>query len=70
MEVSDAYFMAERADAVIVSANSRLLTASGGAHDVTRVAGQTYQQACAALLQGSRWWWAYPSLVDIPDESG
>src|SRR5262245_217406 len=50
--VSDAYFMVEPAAAVIVSANSHLQTATGGAHDVTRVAGPRYQQACAALLHG------------------
>ena len=50
--VSDAYFMVEPAEAVVVSANSHLKTATGGAHDVTRVAGPAYQQACEALLQG------------------
>jgi hypothetical protein len=44
-------FMVEPAEAVIVSANSHLKTATGGAHDVTRVAGPAYQAACAALLQ-------------------
>ena len=44
--------MVEPAVAVIVSANSHLRTASGGAHDTARVAGQEYQRACAALLQG------------------
>lgn len=50
--VTDAYFMAEPAAGVIVSANSHLKTARGGAHDVSRVAGADYQQACAALLHG------------------
>jgi O-acetyl-ADP-ribose deacetylase (regulator of RNase III) len=50
--VSDAYFLVEPAAAVIVSANSHLRTASGGAHDVTRIAGLNYQAACAALLRG------------------
>ncbi len=44
--------MAAPAEAVIVSANSYLQTATGSAHDVTRVAGPEYQKACAALLQG------------------
>lgn len=44
--------MVEPAEAVIVSANSHLKTATGGAHDVTRVAGPEYQAVCAALLQG------------------
>lgn len=50
--VSDAYFMVQPARAVIVSANSHLHTATGGAHDVALVAGRDYQKACAALLQG------------------
>jgi O-acetyl-ADP-ribose deacetylase (regulator of RNase III) len=50
--VSDAYFMLEPASAVIVSANSHLRTATGGAHEVTRVAGSRYAAACAELLQG------------------
>jgi O-acetyl-ADP-ribose deacetylase (regulator of RNase III) len=50
--VSDSYFMAEAVSAVLVSANSHLQTASGGAHDVTRVAGPAYAAACAALLEG------------------
>jgi O-acetyl-ADP-ribose deacetylase (regulator of RNase III) len=50
--VCDAYFMAQPADAVIVSANSHLRTASGGAHDVTRVAGARYAAACSELLHG------------------
>ena len=50
--VSDAYFMVEPAAAVIVSANSHLRTASGGAEETARVAGQEYERACAALLQG------------------
>jgi O-acetyl-ADP-ribose deacetylase (regulator of RNase III) len=50
--ISDSYFMAEPAAAVIVSANSHLQTATGGAHDVARVAGLAYQSACAGLLQG------------------
>jgi O-acetyl-ADP-ribose deacetylase (regulator of RNase III) len=50
--VSDAYFTVEPAAAVILSANSHLQTASGGAQDVTRVAGAAYQQACAALVHG------------------
>ena len=37
--VSDGYFMVEPAEAVVVSANSHLRTATGGAHDVTRIAG-------------------------------
>jgi O-acetyl-ADP-ribose deacetylase (regulator of RNase III) len=51
VSVSDGSFMVEPAAAVIVSANSHLRTASGGAHDVTRVAGPDYQSACAELLQ-------------------
>ena len=47
--VSDSYFMAAPAEAVIVSANSHLKTATGGAHDVTHVAGADYKQACVAL---------------------
>src|SRR5260370_40422265 len=43
---------APAAEAVIFSANSHLQTATGGAHDVTRVAGPEYQKACAALLEG------------------
>jgi O-acetyl-ADP-ribose deacetylase (regulator of RNase III) len=50
--VSDCYFMVESAVAVIVSANSHLRTATGGAHEVTQVAGPEYGQACAALLHG------------------
>lgn len=50
--VSDSYFMAEPASAMIVSADSLLHTASGGAHDVTRVVGQAYAAARAALLEG------------------
>jgi len=50
--VSDAYFMVEPAAAVIVSANSHLRTASGGAEETARVAGHEYERACAALLQG------------------
>ncbi len=50
--VSDAYFMVEPAEAVIVSANSHLRTATGGAHEVTRVAGSRYAAACGELLQG------------------
>jgi hypothetical protein len=52
LAVLDAYFMAEPAAAVIVSANSHLKTATGGAHDVTRVAQPGYAAACTALLQG------------------
>jgi O-acetyl-ADP-ribose deacetylase (regulator of RNase III) len=43
--------MAEPAVAVIVSANFHLQTATGGAHDIARVAGLAYQSACAGLLQ-------------------
>jgi O-acetyl-ADP-ribose deacetylase (regulator of RNase III) len=50
--VSEAYFMVEPAAAVIVSANSHLRTASGGAEETARVAGHEYERACAALLQG------------------
>jgi len=50
--VSDSYIMAAPAEAVIVSANSHLKTATSGAHDVTRVAGADYKQACVALLLG------------------
>ncbi len=49
--VSDGYFMVEPAAAVIVSANSHLKTATGGAHDVSRVTGPEYQRACTELLQ-------------------
>jgi O-acetyl-ADP-ribose deacetylase (regulator of RNase III) len=50
--VSDAYFMLEPATAVIVSANSHLQTATGGAHEVTLIAGPDYKRACTALVAG------------------
>jgi len=48
--VSDRYFIVEPAAAVIVSANSHLKIASGGAHEVTRVISDDYQHACEVLL--------------------
>jgi len=48
--ISDAYFVVEPAAAVIVSANSHLRTASGGAHDVTRIAGRLAPLCCKATL--------------------
>lgn len=50
--INDAYFMVEPAEPVIVSANSQLRTASGGAHEVTRIAGPQYAAACSELLHG------------------
>ena len=61
--VSDRYFQVEPATAVIVSANSHLRAATGGAYEVAKAAGQGYEPACNALLhahpdglpQGSAW---------------
>jgi hypothetical protein len=53
LAVSDAYFMAEPAAAVIVSANARLRARTGGAHEVAQaVAKSRYAAACSELLHG------------------
>src|SRR5689334_17931226 len=51
--VSDAYFMADPAAAVIVSANSHLRARTGGAHEVAQAAAKSrYAAACSELVHG------------------